>query len=265
MRTVPKATPKYRIGLVLSGGGIRGVSHIGVIQALQELDLEPDVISGTSAGAIVGGLYASGCSIARMRQYWEDTQPFKLGLLTLSKPGLLDMDKISRSLEDYLGVETFEELQRPLHVTATELIAGETQTFSEGPVIPAIAASAAFPLIFSPVEIGEGLYQDGGILNNLPTDPLRDQCELIIGVNVSPLRSIERDQLDGILGVVERVYELATDLANRQRLPDCDVLIAPSELAEISTFDTSQAEDLFQVGYEATMAVKDELLQKAAT
>lgn len=250
---------KSNIGIVLSGGGMRGVSHIGVLRALKRMGIEPDFVSGTSAGAIVGALYAAGCTTQEMLGFWERTKPFRLSLFSFGKPGLLDSDKMANALDSYLDVDTFAELGKPLFVSATEMVSGQSTVFSTGELIPAVAASAAFPLIFSPVEIDGKLYQDGGILNNFPVEPLREQCDFIIGVNISPLRTIQRAQLESTMDIAERVYELATDVSVRHKLDQCKLLISPAKLADFATFDTERIGDLFKIGYDSTMAMADEI------
>ncbi|MFK7920864.1 MAG: patatin-like phospholipase family protein [Bacteroidia bacterium] len=242
-----------KVGIVLSGGGMRGVAHLGVLQALQRYKIEPQFISGTSAGAIVGALYAAGCSIAEMMKFWEQSLPYDIKYFNYRKPGILDMDKISTILSQYLKAERFEELKRNLFVAATDMVAGEPVIFSSGELLPAVAASAAFPIVFSPVEIDGKLYQDGGIMNNFPIEPLRERCDLIIGVNVSPLGRVAREDLDSTLGIVERVYDLSTDITVRAKQAECDILIAPELLAGFATFEAEYIAEIFKIGYDAAM------------
>ncbi|MEL6591213.1 MAG: patatin-like phospholipase family protein, partial [Bacteroidota bacterium] len=244
---------KKKIGLVLSGGGVRGVAHLGVLSVLQRFEIEPCFISGTSAGAIVGALYAAGCSVGEMMTFWEQSLPFELNYFNYRKPGILDMDKTAVLLAEYLKVDEFAALKHRLFVTATDMIAGESTFFSEGPLLPAVAASAAFPIVFSPVEIDGKLYQDGGIMNNFPIEPLRERCDLIIGVNVSPLGQVQREDLDNSIGILERVYDLATDISVRAKQEECDILIAPEALADYPTFGSDKIAEIFKIGYDAAL------------
>ncbi|MEL7529796.1 MAG: patatin-like phospholipase family protein [Bacteroidota bacterium] len=243
-----------KVGIVLSGGGMRGVAHLGVLKALERYKIEPQFISGTSAGAIVGALYAAGCSVADMMKFWEQSLPFDISYFNYRKPGLLDMDKTASLLSEYLKVEQFEELDKALFVTATDMVGGEAAIFSSGELLTAVAASAAFPIVFSPVEIADKLYQDGGIMNNFPIEPLRERCDIIIGVNVSPLGRVAREDLDNSLGIIERVYDLATDITVRAKQAECHVLIAPELLAGFATFGSEHIAEIFKIGYDFAMA-----------
>ena len=152
-----------KIGLVLSGGGVKGIAHIGVIKALSERGIYADVISGVSAGALVGSLYASGLTPAEMLLFFKETPLLKYNLLTMNKPGLFDTDKYVYFLKEYLPQHTFEALERKLVVVATNLEKGVAEFFNKGSLLKPVVASAALPPVFSPVLIQGQLYADGGI------------------------------------------------------------------------------------------------------
>ena len=154
------------VGLVLSGGGVKGMAHIGMIQALNEFGISSHAVSGTSVGALIGALYANGNSVKEMLQFFKETPLFRYHFMTILKPGLLDTERYFDLLAKYLPDNSFETLERKLYVIATDLQKGDEKIFSEGELIKPLLASAALPPVFSPVAINGRLYADGGIMNN---------------------------------------------------------------------------------------------------
>lgn len=246
---------KHQLGLVLSGGGVRGAAHAGVIKALEEENIEVDCISGTSAGAVAGALYASGYKAEDILKFFMETKIFQLSNFTFFKPGLLNSEDYAVWLNKYLDEVTFESLDKPLFVAATDLLRAEYKIFDSGPVVPAIQASAAVPIIFTPVEIGDGLYADGGVLNNFPIDPLLNRCEHILGVNVNPLKEVYKQELDGVFDILERVYHISTRYETALKVKKCDWLIQPDELLQFNIFDMGKAEEAFEIGYREAVGV----------
>lgn len=246
---------KYQLGLVLSGGGVRGAAHAGVIKALEEENIEVDCISGTSAGAVAGALFASGYKAEDILQFFMETKIFQLSNFTFLKPGLLDSEDYAVWLNKYLNDATFESLDKPLFIAATDLLRAEYKIFDSGPVVPTIQASAAVPIVFTPVEIGDGLYADGGVLNNFPIEPLLERCERILGVNVNPLKESTKQELDGVFDILERVYHISTRYETALKVKKCDWLIQPDELLQFNIFDMGKAEEAFDIGYREALGV----------
>lgn len=257
---IPESTKS--LGIVLSGGGYRGIAHIGVLRALQEYNIEPHIIAGTSAGAIVGALYAAGCSTSDMLRFWEEEGVFQFSRFAFGKPGLVDTEKMIGSLEKYIPIQSFEELSKKLFVTATDVINARLNVFNSGPLIKPIIASASFPVIFTPTEVEGELYLDGGIMNNFPVETIRDKSEVVIGVNVSPLRQVSLKDLDGFLEISQRVFELGSDTTTRSKIPMCDVYICPQELSEYGTFEAGKIEKIFEIGYFAALEQMDLIQSK---
>jgi NTE family protein len=180
---------KAKIGLALGGGGVRGLAHLGVLQALQEAEITIDMIAGTSMGGLVGGLYAAGIPLPRLIQVAA-----KMGIMDFASRdrkwrGLFQQTKMAAFLEELLGSAdlTFADLQIPLTVTAADLERSELVLLREGPLIPALLATSAFPIVFSPVHHQGRWLVDGGVLNNFPVDVVRSMgADRVLGVNVPP-------------------------------------------------------------------------------
>jgi len=140
-----------KIGLALSGGAARGIAHIGVLQYLEERNIKPCCIAGTSAGSIVGAYYCSGRSISEIKSIVSEMSWKDLFKLTIPRKGLIKISRFLAMLEEQLGDTTFDQLKIPLIVNAVDLISGEEVLFTEGSVARAVAASCAIPGIFTPI------------------------------------------------------------------------------------------------------------------
>lgn len=243
----------YNIGLVLSGGGARGVAHLGALDALEEAGVKIDIISGVSSGAIVGALYAGGLKPKEILKFITGTRLFRYIRPAWSRTGFLDINRMSRILDMHLPCKNFEDLKIKLIVSSADMRLGETVYFSEGELLKPILASSCIPVLFAPVKLGDRYLIDGGILNNLPVEPLQQKCKLIIGVHSNPIHNDFHSS--SVKKVIERVFQLAISGNIKGRKGLCDVLIEPIELATYSIFDISKAEELYKVGYQSALKV----------
>jgi NTE family protein len=238
------------IGLVLSGGGARGVAHIGVIKALEEVGVKVNRVAGTSAGSIVGALYAYGYKPEDILQIVLKTSFFKSLRPAWAWTGLLRLDGLREVLLEALPENDFASLKIPMTIAATEIIKGETRYFSDGQLVPAIQASCCVPAVFDPIVFGGGTYVDGGLMDNLPAQAIRDQCDWLIGSHCNPIS--EGVDLKNIKVVVERSMLIAINGNTRVSKALCNVLIEPPGLDKYSGFDLAKAEEIFEIAYTYT-------------
>ena len=239
-----------KIGLVLSGGGARGVAHIGVLKALDEMGIKFSIASGTSAGSIVASLYSYGYKPDEIFDIIKNLSIFNSVSPAWAWAGLLKMDGLEALLIKYIPENNFSALKIPLTVAATEIRKGRTHYFSEGELIPAIVSSCSIPAVFNPVSFKGGLYVDGGLLDNLPVLPIRDKCDFIVGSHCNHI-SPEFDPKNLKL-VIERSLLMAISsntLVSRQM---CDVFIEPTRMDRFSSFDIGKAQEIFDYGYQFT-------------
>lgn len=247
----------YNIGLALSGGGAKGIAHAGVLKALEEKSLKVDIISGVSAGGIIGALYADGYSPEEIKEFLKENTLYKMvGFLNWPKKGgLVNMEKYKRVVGKKLHAKTFDQLQIPLVLNATELNAGKNVYFRDGNLLDAIIASASVPIFFNPVLINGKQYVDGGIFCNLPASVLRDDCEVLIGVHVNP--TCDKTNCNGVLEVAERIFHLAVNGNTRGQKSKCDIVIETSKVKKYGMFDVSKSDEIFEIGYEYAMKALD--------
>ncbi len=252
-----------KLGLALSGGGARGVAHLGAIQALLERGIQPQIISGVSSGAVVGALYASGMQPKEILQVLIKTRIFRYIRPAWSRVGFFNMERLTGIYQLHLPVKTFEELKIPLIISAVDLKEGKSVYFSQGELINPIMASTSIPVVFSPLEFNDGILVDGGILNNLPVEPLIAHCDFIIGIHVNPPH---RDfKVKSFKNMLERTFHLAVQNNVRERVKYCDLFIEPPLLRKYGLFEISKAEEIYQIGYDYTtkaLSVVEDLLVK---
>jgi NTE family protein len=247
---------KYRVGLALSGGGAKGFAHAGVIQALEERGIRPDVIAGTSAGSIVGALYADGCSPVEIIELFNKASFSKFVTISSSRSGLFRIDHFKKSLKSKLKAKTFEELRIPTYINATDMVHGKNVFFNSGPLLDVIIASCSIPILFEPIEIEGVDYSDGGLICNFPVEVLRHQCEYVIGVNVAPIEMNEKEKLS-LLDMAQRTYFFIRK-ANVLSVKDsCDLLIEPPRIDKYGMFDAEKNHEIFRMGYDAAVSALD--------
>ena len=238
------------IGLVLSGGGVRGMAHIGVIQALNEYGISANIVSGSSVGALIGALYANGNSVLDMMAFFKETPLFKYNFLTIVKSGFIDTDRYVEIFRGYFPENNFSALERELYVVATNLQRAKQRFFSEGELIRPLLASAALPPLFSPLELDNELYADGGIMNNFPLEPLKKKVDYIIGSNVSIVSDLQKKDLKNAIQLTGRVTGLMIYAINQEKLASCDLMFAPKTLENIGVLDRKGLEKAYKIGYQ---------------
>lgn len=247
-----------KFGLVLSGGGARGAAHVGVLKAFDEYGVSPTYISGTSVGAIVGALYAGGVHWSEIFNFFKDTSVFHAKRFAFNKPGFIDTEKFYDDLKAYFPRDNFDALEKPMFVTATNVLTGSSKVFSKGQLIKPIIGSASFPGLFTPTEINGSYYIDGGVLNNFPVEPLKKHCDNIIGVFINSLSKISIKDLTHSYTVVDRALKIRAASESIMKFPECDLVISPKDLADYAIFGMNNADAIFELGYAAAVKILEE-------
>lgn len=241
------------IGITFSGGGARGFAHLGAAQALHEAGIKPNIISGASAGAIVGAFLAAGYLPKRTMEIIADINFVKYFRPIIIGSGFVKLEKITDLLLNYFPENNFESLQLPLTVATTNYTKGKIAYFSEGELIRPLLASASIPVIFEPITIGEDLYVDGGVLCNMPAGVIREQSDFVIGVSCNPIAddAIARGTKD----TLERTMLMAISCNTAEQKQYVDLFIEPQLLNQYKVFALSKAEEIFNIGYEYTKSL----------
>jgi NTE family protein len=246
------------VGLALSGGTAKAVTHVGVIKALAEENVPISHIAATSGGAVVGAFYASGMPMASMLEIANNMSWSKLISIRLSRLGFVSSKRIEDFVKRVIGDVTFEDLKLPLHVIATDLETGRKHVFSSGPVARAVRASCSIPQIFLPVEIDGCYYVDGGFAEYLPVGTLHELDEMmVIGSHLAHTKGIYRRPRNylqlamHIMGLVAKTnYVISREHA--------DVLIHP-HMDDFSPFNFDTAQSMIDLGYRMTKDAMPEI------
>ncbi|MBX0330247.1 patatin-like phospholipase family protein [Oscillochloris sp. ZM17-4] len=264
-----------RLALALGGGGGKGAAHIGVLQVLEELDITPDLMVGTSAGGAVAVLYAAGLSWEQICQVFRDTSLRRIATPDPTRTGLIGQRKLSAYLTALLGERTFADLRIPCAVVATDLAGGQPVIIREGPLVAALLATTALPSILPPVLRDDMILADGGILNNLPVDvALALGAQKVIAVDLDDalpgfqLAPVEAENplarlalAPQQLAIANRALALLMARATRHYLEQHPpALLLRPDVADIATLDLSSPEKGQAAGAAAARAAAAELL-----
>jgi NTE family protein len=246
-----------KIGLALSGGGARGIAHLGVIQALQETGINFYSVSGTSAGSVAGAFYCAGYSPQEILQIILSMGFIKSVRPAWSWTGLLSMDGFREVLLQHIPHNSFEKLNIPLTVSATEIRLGKVVYFSTGELAPAVIASSSIPALFNPVQMNGMVLVDGGLIDNLPVRPLVGKADFIIGSHCNPV--LQRFDIKNAKEVVERSMLIAINVNTLHSKTHCNFIFEAPELGKYSTFDLDKGKEIFEIGYRNAKAQLKEL------
>ena len=247
---------KYPLGIAFSGGGAKAAAHCGALQALKEYGIKPDVVSGTSAGALVATLFASGFSPKQMIEMFQGMNFFK-DIVTpgVPKGGLFESRPLVELIRKNLPYSRLEELPVPTFLVASDLEHGVPKVFTKGEIAPRVVASCSIPVIFQPMCINGVHYVDGGAFQNLPVSAIRQKCEKVIALS---LNHLEEDKYkDNLVSVAYRsflmmmVSNVAADTAQADLFVELDTY-------GCTAYDMSRIEELFFRGYDSTVKVLEE-------
>ena len=247
-----------KIGVALSGGTAKSVTHVGVLKALTEAGIPIDYVAATSGGSIVAAMYASGMPISTMESVaiamsWRKLVSIKLTLL-----GFISSQRIEEFIEELIGDIDFSDLNVPTEVVATDLVTGAKRVFREGKVSRAVRASCSIPQIYLPVEIDGGYYVDGGLAEYLPIETCAAMgADFVIGSHLGPVDDIYR-RPHHILQLVIQIVGLMARKNFVVSEKKADFVIHPN-LDGYSSFDFEHASDMIAKGYAEAAGSIDEL------
>jgi NTE family protein len=215
-----------KVGLALGGGFARGLAHVGVLKALDEYEIHVDFIAGTSVGALIAAVYASGTSLAEMERQGCLTRFRDFGRWKLSRMGMASNERLEELMRRFTTVKNFEDLKIPLSIVATDIIKGESVYMTEGEIGPALRASCAYPGLFLPVEHQGKILVDGFLTEQVPAQAVRDLgAEMVIAVHLEP--GLLDDRPRNTIEVISRSFSIIQSVSNQPWRQMVDVLIEP--------------------------------------
>lgn len=247
---------KYKTGLVLSGGGTRGFAHLGLIAALHDKGIQPDIISGTSAGAIVGAFIAAGKKPHDILEIFKKGSFFNYTKLQIPRDGLMKLDGLKEVFQKEIQTNKLEELEIPLFIAISNLNQGIVEYRNTGLIGETVLASSSIPILFAPVLIGNDLFVDGGLLDNIPVEPIKLDCEQIIVSNISPVNPV--DNLKNLIQIATRTFFMSVNANMKQVRKYATYYIEPEGIDKYEVLSRTHADELFELGYNSTIKILEE-------
>ena len=242
---------KYKTGLVLSGGGTRGFAHLGVIAALFEKGIKPDIISGVSAGAIVGAFIAGGKTPEEILEIFKKGWLFKYTKLHIPIDGLLKLDGLKEVIRKEIPVKNIEDLKVPFFIGISNLNKGIIQYKNRGSLAEIVLASSSIPILFSPVIIDRDSFVDGGLMDNIPIHPIKNDCEQIIVSNISPVNP--KAKVKNLVQIATRTFYMSVNANMKEVRKHATIFIEPTGIDKFDILSRSHADELFELGYNSTI------------
>ncbi len=267
-----------KIGIALGAGGARGLAHIIILEAFEELNIKPHIISGTSIGAIIGAAYASGLTAKEMREsvdelilsknfkfteFYKKFDVFKIiDMLdiSLSTTGFFKGDKFLSFYKERMKTYKFSNLEIPIKIVATEYWNKREHHFTSGNLIDAVHASYALPTLFTPIKLGAGLFMDGGMVNPLPYDIIQKECDYVVAVDVSSKKGINNKQIPNALDSLFASFQIMQNSILTQKLksskPD---LLLKIDVKDVRMFEFNKVKQIWKEAEKQKNILKKEL------
>ncbi len=256
----PVSVPRVKVGIALGGGAAKGFAHIGVIKMLEANGIEPVVVSGTSAGSVVGALYASGMDAFRMQEQAFALDEAKIRDVRLFSGGLVQGQALQDYVNELVGKRPLEKMKKPLAVVATQLENGQRTVFVRGNTGQAVRASSSIPGVFEPVTIGKATFVDGGVVSPVPVDAARQLgADFVIAVDISTKAPGTRP--GSMLGIVNQSISIMGQKLGEQELARADVVIRP-KVNDIGPADFAQKNSAILEGERAALAAMPQIRGK---
>jgi NTE family protein len=268
-----------RIGVALGAGGARGLAHIVILQAFEELGVKPSIISGTGIGAVIGAGLAAGLSTKEMKDAVEEVRSSKPGRFwhiydnvelkfaialidpTMETGGLIKGEKFIHFLQTKIRTERFEDLRIPLRVVATNYWKREQVILSKGNLLASVRASYSMPGLFTPVKMGKDLFVDGGLMNPLPYDIIQPLCDLTVAIDIAVHETVRRSQMPHAQEVLFSAFQVLQNSVVREKLKRTQPnILINANIKNVRALEFSKASSIYQ----QAIVAKEELKRRLA-
>ncbi|XZG69522.1 patatin-like phospholipase family protein [Chitinibacteraceae bacterium HSL-7] len=254
---VPAPKPKPKIGLALGGGAAKGFAHIGVIKMLEANGIVPDIVTGTSAGSVVGALYASGLGPFALQENAFSLDEAKIRDFSIGSGGLVKGEKLQAYVNELVAGKKMEQFPKRFAAVATELDTGKRTVFVKGSAGLAVRASSAIPGVFEPVVINKTRYVDGGVVSPVPVDAARQLgADIVIAVDISAKANGAAP--DTMLGIANRAIVIMGQKLGEQEMQRADLIVRP-KVGQIGATDFDQRNLAILEGEKAMLAQMPQL------
>lgn len=251
---------KKQIALVLSGGGVKGYAHIGLIKALEENGIYPSIVSGTSFGAIIGAYYCASYSAQETFDILKKAKFIDPFSLTFKKAGIINIEKLTEFYSKDFSKDSFESLERKLYVTSSLMNTNQAMIHESGDLIKKVLASASFPGVYAPVKIDGQFHMDGGITCNFPTEPVEDLDAIKIGSYVCYVGDRETRKLNSTIRMLVRSSQMMLWHMSQPKFHKMDYMFCPEKLTNIGFFDGRKIQEAYDIGYRHACENMEEIL-----
>ncbi len=247
-----------KIGLALGGGGAYGLAHVGVIKVLEKEEIPISMLAGTSAGAIIGSLYASGLKASQLEEITKKIKFRDLMHISIANNGFFNAIPLSRFVESTTGKSDISEMKIPFYVVATDLQSGSKVVLEKGPLGKVVLASSSIPGIFPPIHYEGMILADGGIVENVPARTLQEKgADIVVGVNV--LGCVQKTQkLDTIPDLIIQTLHLFLIQGSKSIAESADIMICP-KITDAEPYNFKKAKVLIEAGEQAAVAAMPQL------
>lgn len=242
-----------KIGLALGGGAVLGAAHIGVLRVIEKFNIKIDYVAGTSIGALVGAFYAFKKDLKDIEIISEDLKWHDITGFSLNQKGLLSNKKLGDFLTQNIGNVNFEEAEIPLSVVATDISNGKKVVVNKGNLAKGVMASTCIPGIFAPVKIDDRLLVDGGVIEDVPINTVKEMgADFIIAVDLNHKNSEEKPE--NIVDILLNSFHFSMRTASKMQAEKADLLIRP-DLSDFNRISMNQIDDLIDVGYNEALKI----------
>jgi NTE family protein len=255
-----------KIGLVLSGGGTRGLAHIGVLESIEKLNIKIDYVAGCSIGAIIGAFYAAGKSSEEIKEFILKHKLIDFFDFSFSNVGIKKTKKLQEKIDSFLGCKSFKDLKIPLFINATNISKGKEKVFSSGNLFKAIRASISVPGVFAPVKNNQNWFVDGGVINQVPFDILPSNVSKFIIVNASPFEKFKNISKMNLVSLLDSSLKLMQVEIFKEKISNLDkndyVFIEPNLDKNFILENRKKFKSIIKKGRIATNKKKKEIIAK---